>query len=79
MDALKTRLAELLNDKFGVPVEEATSGATFEDLDVDSLVIVEFFLAIRKEWGVQLSDGDLKASNTLDDAVALVASKGVTV
>ncbi|MFF0478735.1 acyl carrier protein [Streptomyces sp. NPDC004284] len=79
MDALKTRLAELLNDKFGVPVEEAASGATFEDLDIDSLVIVEFFLAIRKEWGVQLSDGDLKASHTLDDAVALVASKGVTV
>lgn len=79
MSVVYDRVAELLADKFGVPAEDIKPEATFEDLDLDSLDLVEFALAAEEELGVRISDDEAAALETLEDTVKLLESKGATV
>lgn len=74
-EQIEKRLAELLNANFGIPFEEMASDVPFEDFEVDSLVLVEFSLTIKKEWGVLLVDGELLPDHTLAQTAALIAAK----
>jgi acyl carrier protein len=58
---------------------EATEDQTWQDLDVDSLDLVELVKALEDRFGVSIADGRLKAIKTVGDAVGLVqelASEG---
>jgi acyl carrier protein len=70
---------EMLKEKFGVPEEDIRLEATFEDLDLDSLDLVEFALAAEEELGVRISDDEAAELVTLADTVKLLESKGATV
>ncbi|MGH7644308.1 MAG: phosphopantetheine-binding protein [Gemmatimonadales bacterium] len=73
------RVAELLTNKFGVPAEDIKPEATFEDLDLDSLDLVEFSLAAEEELGVRIEDEEAAELETLDDTVKLLKRKGASV
>ena len=79
MSAVYDRVVELLTDKFGVPAADISRQAMFEDLDLDSLDLVEFALAAEEELGVRISDEEAAELETLDDTVKLLESKGATV
>jgi acyl carrier protein len=79
MSAVYDRVSALLVDKFGVPGEDISAEATFEDLDLDSLDLVEFSLACEEELGVRIEDEEAESLETLGDAVALLEQKGATV
>jgi acyl carrier protein len=51
---------------------EATEDQTWQDLDVDSLDLVELVKALEDRFSVAIADGRLKAIKTVGDAVALV-------
>jgi acyl carrier protein len=51
---------------------EATEDQTWQDLDVDSLDLVELVKALEDRFGVAIADGRLKAIKTVGDAVTLV-------
>ena len=60
-------------DAIKVPgAQEATEDQTWQDLDVDSLDLVELVKALEDRFGVAIADGRLKAIKTVGDAVALV-------
>ncbi|MCC3774205.1 acyl carrier protein [Streptomyces sp. UNOB3_S3] len=73
---IKDRVVSILSEKFGLPEEEILSGAVFEELDIDSLILVELGLVLRKEMGVVLQEGELKPTHTIDDAVTVIETKG---
>ncbi|THA36616.1 hypothetical protein E6R18_01070 [Streptomyces sp. A1277] len=73
--SLKHQVSALISEKFGLDEAELISGATFDELDIDSLILVELSLILRKEMGVVLQEGDLKSAFTLDEAVAVIAAK----
>ncbi|MGH8908088.1 MAG: acyl carrier protein [Egibacteraceae bacterium] len=73
------RVAKLLADKFGVPADDITPEATFEDLDLDSLDLVEFALAAEEDLGVRISDEEAAGLETLADTVKLLEHKGAVV
>jgi acyl carrier protein len=52
--------------------EEATPGSTWNDLDVDSLDLVEVVKALEDRYEIQIADGRLKSIATVGDAVSLV-------
>lgn len=79
MSAVYDRVKGLLVDKFGVPEDEISPEATFEDLDLDSLDLVEFALAAEEELGVRISDEEAEELETLKDTVDLLESKGAKV
>ncbi|HEY8339457.1 MAG TPA: phosphopantetheine-binding protein, partial [Egibacteraceae bacterium] len=63
----------------GVDESEISPEATFEDLDLDSLDLVEFALAAEEQLGVRISDEEAEQLETLDDTVKLLESKGAKV
>jgi acyl carrier protein len=79
MSAVYDRVKELLVDKFGVPAEDVRPDATFEQLDLDSLDLVEFALAAEEELGVRITDEEAEDLETLDDAIKLLEAKGAEV
>lgn len=78
MAELTDQLANLLTTRLGVPEDGLRDNASFEDLQVDSLVIVELLLIIKKEYGVLLQEGEITPDFTLPRVVDLLRSKGVT-
>ncbi|HST46440.1 acyl carrier protein [Jatrophihabitans sp.] len=70
-------ITTLLQDKFGVPSPDIAPDRTFDQLGIDSLIIVELALVLRKQLGVPLEDDELypeltvqQAADLLDDKVA---------
>ena len=76
MSALYEKVKTLLVDKFGVDESEVSMEASFEDLDLDSLDLVEFALAAEEELGVRISDEEAEQLETLADTVKLLEEKG---
>lgn len=57
----------------------ATMDTTWEELDVDSLDLVELVQSLEDEYGVRIDDEKLKGVKTVGDAVRLViAEAGAT-
>jgi acyl carrier protein len=52
--------------------EEAEPASTWNDLDVDSLDLVEVVKALEDRYDIQIADGRLKSIATVGDAVGLV-------
>jgi len=63
-------LAELGADR-----EEISREATFENLDVDSLDLVEVAQIVEEKFGVELEGEDVKDLRTVGDAVDLVVAR----
>lgn len=79
MSAVYDRVAGLLVDKFGVPAEDVSPEATFEEMDLDSLDLVEFALAAEEELGVRITDEEAEQLVTLHETVELLEAKGAKV
>jgi acyl carrier protein len=68
-------LAVIVNEVAGVPVEDIQSDKSFvDDLDIDSLSMVEVVMAAEDKWGVKIPDSEVKNLKTVGDAVAYIAA-----
>ncbi|MGN6606992.1 MAG: acyl carrier protein [Jatrophihabitans sp.] len=66
-------LAEILNEVADVPEADVTADKSFtEDLDVDSLSMVEVAMAAEEKFGVKIPDDELANLKTVGDAVAYI-------
>jgi len=71
-------LAQIVNEIAGVPVGDITLDKSFvDDLDVDSLSMVEIATAAEDQFGVRIPDEDLKDLKTVGDAVSYIEKAGV--
>ncbi|UED86668.1 acyl carrier protein [Streptomyces profundus] len=67
-------LAEIVNEIAGIPNDEVTEEKSFtDDLDVDSLSMVEVVVAAEERFGVKIPDDDVKGLKTVGDAVGYIA------
>jgi acyl carrier protein len=72
------RLRILLMDQLDVTEEELIPSASFvEDLNADSLDLVELFMGIEEEFQVTISDQDAEKVTTVGEALAYLEEKGV--
>ena len=71
-------LAQIVNEIAGVPVGDVTLQKSFiDDLDVDSLSMVEIATVAEDHFGVRIPDDDLKDLKTVGDAVNYIEKAGV--
>ncbi|WKD34206.1 acyl carrier protein [Streptomyces xanthophaeus] len=70
-----TRIAAVLGRHFGVESTEVQPGTTFEELEFDSLVLVEFALTLQQEFGVDVFDYELLECPTVADVEKLMLTK----
>lgn len=73
-----TGLAEVLEEVSGVTADKVTLDAAFEqDLEVDSLTMVEVVVACEERFGVRIPDEALENLKTVGDAVSFIQTAGV--
>jgi acyl carrier protein len=61
--------------ELGTERDALSREATLEDLDVDSLDLVELAQIVEDEYGVELKGDDVKDVNTVGDVIDLVVAK----
>ncbi|MPY78189.1 MAG: acyl carrier protein [Actinophytocola sp.] len=68
-------LAEIVEEVAGVAQDEVTKEKSFvDDLDIDSLSMVEIAVQAEDKFGVKIPDDELANLKTVGDAVTYVAS-----
>ncbi|MGC9221016.1 MAG: acyl carrier protein [Solirubrobacteraceae bacterium] len=73
-EQIQERVVEALAS-FGPDASQITLEATFEELDIDSLDLVELAQIIEDEYGVVLKGDDMKELKTVGDAVDLISAR----
>jgi acyl carrier protein len=67
-EELMERIKEIIADKLGVDIDEVTDDAALiDDLDADSLDLVDLAMAIEDEFGVTIPDEELEKIRTVRD------------
>jgi len=70
------RVKEVLVDQLGVDEGDITEAASFqEDLDADSLDLVELIMELEDQFGVKISDEDAAGIQTVGQAVDFIAAR----
>ncbi|HWO62032.1 MAG: acyl carrier protein [Umezawaea sp.] len=69
-------LAEIVEEVAGVAADDVTVEKSFvDDLDIDSLSMVEIAVQAEDKFGVKIPDDELANLKTVGDAVTYIASK----
>ena len=70
------RVRDIIVDLLGVEPEQVIPEARVrEDLEADSLDLVELIMAIEEEFGGEISDEDAQKITTVGEAVAYVEER----
>jgi len=78
-DEILTGLSEIIDEIAGVPADEVTPEKTFvDDLDIDSLSMVEIAVAAQDKFGVEIPDDQLKDLKTVQDVIDYVERASVS-
>ena len=73
-----TGLGEIIEEIVGIPAAEVTPEKSFiDDLDIDSLSMVEILVASEERFGVTIPDETAKELRTVKDAVDYIQQTGV--
>jgi acyl carrier protein len=74
-DEIRSGLASILEEVADVAPDNVTDDKSFtDDLDVDSLSMVEVAMAAEEKFGVTIPDDELPKLKTVGDAVNYIAS-----
>jgi acyl carrier protein len=72
-------LADIVNEVTGIPASDVQMDKSFtDDLDVDSLSMVEVVVAAEEKFGVRIPDESVKDLRTVGDAVTYIVKAGVS-
>jgi len=75
-DELFGKVKEIIVDTLSVDEEEVTLDASFtDDLDADSLELVDLTMAFESEFGVTIEDEEIEKIKTVENAVNLLTEK----
>lgn len=75
-DAIFDKVKEIIVDRLEVDEEKVTREASFrDDLEADSLDVVELVMELEDEFGLEISDEDAEKIVTVGDAVDYINSK----
>ncbi len=72
-EEIRSDLAEIVNEVAGTDVADVQLDKSFiDDLDIDSLSMVEIVVAAEEKFGCSIPDDEVKNLKTVGDAVAFI-------
>lgn len=73
---IESKLTDLLVDELGLDRDKIKPEATFEeDLEVDSLGVVELLMALEDNFDVKIPDEEAETITTVGQAVDVIVAK----
>ena len=66
------KIKSMIVEQLGVEEKDVNLETTFEDLDADSLDIVELIMALEEEFELEISDEEVEKIKTVGDVVAYI-------
>jgi len=66
------KIKAIVSEQLGVEQDEITMETSFEDLNADSLDIVELIMALEEEFDLEIPDEDAEKLTTVGAAVAYI-------
>lgn len=63
------KIKKLIVEQLDVDEEKLTMDTTFEDIDADSLDVVELVMALEEEFGLEIADEEVEKIKTVGDIV----------
>jgi acyl carrier protein len=66
------KIKALIVEQLGVDEGDVKKETTFEDLDADSLDIVELVMALEEEFNLEISDEEVENIKTVGDVVRYI-------
>ncbi len=75
-DATQEKVVEIIADLLGVEANKVTMQANFrDDLEADSLDLVELIMRFEEEFGGEISDEEAQKITTVGEAVTFVKER----
>lgn len=70
---LKKRLLELIAEQFNIDVSELNESTNFvDDLNADSIELVEMVMSLEEEFDIKLEDEELLEIHTIGDVIEII-------
>lgn len=67
------KIKDMIADNFDVDKDEITEDTNFmNDLDADSIDLVEFILQLEDEFGAEIPDDEAEKIKTIGDAISYI-------
>lgn len=73
--SIEAKVKKLIANQLEAAVDKLSMETTFEDIDADSLDIVELVMALEEEFDLEISDKEIENIKTVGDIVRYIESK----
>ena len=73
--AIFNKIKEIVAEQLGVDEGDITLETSFEELDADSLDIVELIMALEDEFDIEIPDEDAEKLTTISAAVDYIKER----
>lgn len=73
--SIEAKVMKIVSDQLEAAVDKLSMETTFEDLDADSLDIVELVMALEEEFDLEISDQEIENIKTIGDIARYIESK----
>ncbi|WP_041082251.1 acyl carrier protein [Thermotoga profunda] len=71
-----SKVTKIVSEKLGVDEKKITETSKLvDDLNADSLDLVDLVMAVEEEFGVKIADSDLEKISTVKDVVDYILSR----
>ncbi len=71
MDIL-AKVKALISEQLDIDEDQITLETTFEDIDADSLDVVELVMALEEEFDLEIADEEVEKIQTVGDVVGYI-------
>lgn len=71
--SIEERVRHIISEQLGVDESQVTPNASFEeDLNADSLDLVELIMSLEEEFGIEISEEEAEKIHTVGDAIEYI-------
>jgi len=73
--SVEAKVKGIVADQLEVAIDKLSAETTFEDIDADSLDVVELVMALEEEFDLEISDQEIENVNSIGDVIKYIESK----